>query len=84
MPLDKVPGAGGEVGLVHHGNVLPVEILDIQLPASLGPGADHEVADLAIPGPVGPVQITRGVQVHWRHPPDLESQHSEMRSDFKW
>ena len=71
MPLDQAPGAGGEVALVHHRDVLPVEVLDVQLPASLGPGAHHQVTHLTVPGPVGPVQVTRGVQVHWRHPPDL-------------
>ena len=58
MPLDQAPGAWGEVRHVHPGDVLLTEILNVQLPARLGPGSDNQVADLAVPGPVGPVQVT--------------------------
>ena len=79
MALDQAPGAGGEVAPVYHGDVLPVEVLDVQFPASLGPGTHYKVTHLTIPGPVGPVQVTRGVQVHWWHPPDLAIMFSKGR-----
>ena len=77
-PGHQTPGAGGKVGHVHAAGVGAPQVDHVQLPASLGPGAHHQVAGLPVPGPVGPVQVTAGVQVHGGHPPDLETRHNQV------
>ena len=31
----------------------------------------HPPPHLLVPGPVGPVELTVGVKIYWRHPPQL-------------